>query len=455
MQVEAKEQIVPAPMETQGHQKESSKAWTQEENNYLRTLVAIHGTRDWSAISSNLRLAFRESRWSRDEIKEHWYNVLDPSITKRAWSDEEEIKLLRAHYIYQNKWADVAATLDGRSSNTSKNRFYCVFRKVKNKIKRKDQTYTTSLELLEIRYIIYVMLRYYDFPPPVLHTKAKPAKDFVQTLLHNLKKEEVLQYKADMQRLCGPDWKPDDFEAEFAALLPPSQGPNVPSVQPEPPLLELSVPMAMSPAVPTIPTIATSPMKIDQKPIRTRQGEAEACVRVPPPKGDPATRPKDAPEVAPALALAPARAPVSAVRICPIDRRHPFTLPVPNIAVKGGALTREEKDFVMQQLLQSKQAASAGTFYQPMMLLSPQGYPQGPISSEALGTMPLRPQRQGFEGFSDFSDVAVGQNLQPPHLASPMGSVNLAYPTSSPPQLYPMAPYTTPPPRVYFVPRFY
>ncbi|CAL5393773.1 unnamed protein product [Camellia sinensis] len=34
-----------------------------------------------------------------------WFNQLDPRINKRAFSEEEEERLLAAHRMYGNKWA--------------------------------------------------------------------------------------------------------------------------------------------------------------------------------------------------------------------------------------------------------------------------------------------------------------------------------------------------------------
>lgn len=43
-----------------------------------------------------------------------WHNHLNPAINRDAWTQEEEIALIRAHQIYGNKWAELTKFLPGR-----------------------------------------------------------------------------------------------------------------------------------------------------------------------------------------------------------------------------------------------------------------------------------------------------------------------------------------------------
>lgn len=47
-----------------------------------------------------------------------WHNHLNPNINKEAWTQDEELTLIRAHQIYGNKWAELTKFLPGRYRNS-------------------------------------------------------------------------------------------------------------------------------------------------------------------------------------------------------------------------------------------------------------------------------------------------------------------------------------------------
>ena len=199
--------------------KDCPEDWCKEDDNYLKTLVSIHGSHDWNVIASNMDLALRPKHYTNQECRERWYNYLDPAIIKRPWTDYEDYKLLCAHKKNQNRWADVAQILDGRTGNSIKNRFYSIFRKVKNKIKENDFVHPNKFELLRILYIISLMEYYFKHPVSTTENKGNRGKNFIYTLIHDLHEDEVTIYKSKIQEKEGKEIKIDELWAEVSRTM--------------------------------------------------------------------------------------------------------------------------------------------------------------------------------------------------------------------------------------------
>ena len=113
-----------------GSTKSRSRSWLPSEDELVRALVAQHGPRKWTLIASRLKTKTQKQVYAR------WRDYLQPGLTTKPWSKEEQAKLVELQAHVGNQWAVLARLMPGRSPNAIKNRFHATKRKMERHNKR-------------------------------------------------------------------------------------------------------------------------------------------------------------------------------------------------------------------------------------------------------------------------------------------------------------------------------
>lgn len=332
--------------------------WSNSKDDYLRMLVSIHGEEEWEIIASKMKERFPGQTRLVADCRERWDSYLDPAILKQVWSDKEELEMLLAHKKFGNRWTEVATELKGKTNNNIKNKFYCIFRKVKSKILLRDYGYASRMELLEIVYMASIMEHYLSRPLHSSERKGRRGKNFIYTLLQSLKYDDVQEYKAELEKRMGSPISLEDLWTErIGSLIHINLTP-----------VEDSHPVAQVNSSPPNPQLKV-------------------------------TSPLDEGVTAQAMIGA-------------------YTLPMPNNFTQPKPLTCDEKEFIMTQVFPNRGAFSAGFVHPQTTIMSPPMYRMVPFSAGLPQYRGSTCPYIELEAFSDFSTIRTIPRVQMQEKAS-------------------------------------
>jgi len=73
---------------------------------------------------------------SGKQIRERWFNILNPKINKAKWIEAEERLLFQLYQKCGPKWCSLVSHFENRTENSIKNRFYSTLRRIATEYKR-------------------------------------------------------------------------------------------------------------------------------------------------------------------------------------------------------------------------------------------------------------------------------------------------------------------------------
>lgn len=112
--------------------------WTKEEDRKLLEWVRCEGPCKWSQCADYIK-----GRTGK-QIRERWFNTLNPNVVKGNWSAKEDELIFKMFASVGSKWSKIAEVLPGRTENSIKNRFYSTLRRIEGEVMKSKTTFDSE-----------------------------------------------------------------------------------------------------------------------------------------------------------------------------------------------------------------------------------------------------------------------------------------------------------------------
>lgn len=186
-------------------------SWTSSQDSLLMNFAKKDAKNDWKLISEMLTSTFPSLRRSAKDCKRRWECLMNGLEAKKLWTEQEELNMLQAHYKYKNKWTLISESMKGWDNNTIKNKFYSAFRRIKGKIQKGEYSYNSKVELLEVFYFISLIEDCLNSFADHSKNQRKRGNDFINTLVSDLTKKTVSDYKIKLQKIFKDEGTMEDL----------------------------------------------------------------------------------------------------------------------------------------------------------------------------------------------------------------------------------------------------
>ena len=81
----------------------------------MRAAVTTYGKKAWTDVARDVSAAFPGRPKTSKQCRARWVASLDPKITTRPWTEDEERIIRQSQAEVGNKWATIAKRLPGRT----------------------------------------------------------------------------------------------------------------------------------------------------------------------------------------------------------------------------------------------------------------------------------------------------------------------------------------------------